>query len=191
MNKQKGFSLFETVVVAGVALIIGTFLVGIMVNHTIVFNRQSSMVTQGLSTDDATREIESYVKQAASVVSGYPEAGPTYITGNETLVVKIPSVNAQGIISNTFDFVVITKDIVHPNVLKEYIFPDAQSTRDTTDKAVTNILNSIVFSYLDKDGAVTAPTSAVKVKTEISVLSKTSQKGQPRSATVITSLRNI
>ncbi len=191
MNYSKGFTIFETVIVAGIAVIAGTLLVGILVNNTGVTNTEKSMVTQGLSTNDSVHEIDNYVRQAAAIVSGYPVVSPTYVTGLTTIVIKIPSTNQQGIISDVFDFVVITKDDSRGNLLKEYIFPDDLSTRKTADKVLTNILDSIEFTYLDKNESLVAPTSAEKVKIQINVLSKNGSANKSRSATIVTSLRNL
>lgn len=192
MKHLMGFTLFETVIVAGIALIAGTFLVSILVNNTGVTNTEKSMVTQGLSTNDSVREIDNYIRQAVAIVSGFPVISPTYVTGSNTIVIKIPAIDNQGTISNVFDFIVITKDSTRENLLKEYVFPDSSlSIRETTDKILTNILESIEFTYLDKNGNIIAPTLAEKVKTKITVLSKNGSANKSRSATIVTSLRNL
>lgn len=189
--KKQGFTLMELVVVIGITVIAGVLLVGILVNNTGVINKESSIVTEGLNINDTLREIETYGRQAVSVVNGYPAISPTYVTGANTLVLKIPAINSQGIISDTYDFVVITKDSSNPKFLKEYIFPDAISTREEKNVVLTNLLSSVVFEYLDKNDAAVSPSSAIKIKATINVLSKTSSTDQSRSATVVTSLRNL
>lgn len=187
----RGFTLFETVVVAGIAVIVGALLVGILVNNTGVTNTEKSNVTQGLSANDSLAEIDNYIRQAASIVSGYPTVTPTYISGNNIIVIKIPATDSQGTISNVFDYVVITKDSTNANLLKEYIFPDSLSTRNAVNKVLSTILESITFTYLDSNENIVTPTSAVKVKTEINVLSQNGQANKSRSATIVTSLRNL
>lgn len=188
---RQGFTLFETLVAAAVAVIAGTLLVSILVNNTGLYNKQNALVATGLNVNDALNEIDTYVRQAASIASGYPEVSPTYTTGVSTLVLKVPAENSQGIINNTFDYVVITKNPTKTYLLYEYIFPDSLSTRKSQNKILTNILYSITFSYLDNNGATISPTSAQRIKTEISVLSQTGAVGNTRNATIITSLRNI
>lgn len=176
---------------AGIAVIVGTLLVSILVNNTGVTNTEKSNVAQGLSTNDSVREIDNYIRQAAAVVTGYPVISPTYITGTSTIVIKIPAINDHGVISNVFDYIIITKDSTRPSLLKEYIFPDSLSIRETTDKILSNILETIEFTYLDKNGNVVAPAPAEKVKTKITVLSKNGSADKSRSATIVTSLRNL
>lgn len=188
---KKGFTLIELLMVISIAVIIGTLLVGILINNTGVINKESAIVTQGLNINDALREIETYGRQASSITIGYPEVSPTYVTGANTLVLKIPAINSQGIIGDVYDFVVITKDSSNPKLLKEYIFPDEMSIRENKNTILTNLLQSIEFEYLDNNDAPIAAPSAVKIKTTINVLSKTGLTDQSRSATIVISLRNL
>lgn len=186
-----GFTLIEILIVVSIAVVVGILLVGILINNTGVTNKETSIVTQGLNINDAVREIETYGRQAIAVASGYPEVSPTYVTNTATLVLKIPAINDQGIISDTYDFVVITKDNSNSKLLKEYIFPDTSSTRGNKNTILTNLLSSVVFEYLDSNDLPVAVSSAVKIKATINVLSKTSGSDQLRSATVVISLRNL
>lgn len=188
---MRGFTLVEVVIVSGLILIIGTLLAGIMINNTRVYNKETSMVAQGLNINDAFREIETYARGASGVVSGYPEGSPAYVTGTNTLVLKVPAINNQGIISDVYDFVIFTEDASDPKFLKEYIFPDAESQRGTKNVLLTNFLDSVVFEYLDKNDLPIAPTSAVKIKATVNVLSKMGSQTQQRSSTIVTSLRNL
>lgn len=188
---MKGFTLAETVLVAGIFLIVGTLLAGILVKNTGLYNRQNSLVATGLSTNDVVSEIDNYIRQSSSIASGYPEVSPTYTTSGTTIVLKIPSINSSGTISNVYDYVVITEDAVKNNLLKEYIFTDPASDRKSNNKVLTSILQSIVFSYLDKNDNVVASSSAEKVKTQVTVLSVNGSINQSRSAIIVTNLRNI
>lgn len=188
---MKGFTLFETLIVVAIFLVVGVLLVSILVNNTGLYNKQSSLVTSGLNINDAMREIDTNIRQASSVAIGYPEVSSTYTTSSTTLVIKIPSFNASGIISNTFDYIVVTKDAAKNNLLREYVFPDISSEREFQNKVLTNILDSIKFTYLDKNDNVIAASSAEKVKTEITVLSSNNASDKSRTAIIVTNLRNI
>lgn len=191
LARSRGFTLFETLIVVAIFIVVGTLLVSILINNTSLYNSQSSLVTSGLNTNDAVREIENYIRQASSVASGYPEVSPTYVTSSTTLVLKIPSYNASGVISNTFDYAVITKDTTKNNLLREYVFPDLASERESQNKALTSILQSIGFTYLNKNDNVVVSTSAEKIKTEITVLSSNNVSDKSRTAIIVTNLRNI
>lgn len=181
---MKGFTLVETLVVAAIFLVVGTLLASILVNNTGLYNSQTSLVASGLSVNEVVSNIENNIRQASSVANGYPDVIPTYSSNSNTLVLKIPSYNSNGIISNTYDHVVITRDVVKTNLLMLYVFPDSLSLRVAQTKVLSNILKSLSFAYLDKFDNEVSPASAVKVKTEVTI--------QPsRSAVIVTNLRNI
>lgn len=188
---RQGFTLFETLIVVAIFLVVGVLLVSILVNNTGLYNSQSSLVTSGLNINDAMREIDTNIRQASSIAIGYPEIAPTYTTSNITLVLKIPSFNASGIINNTFDYVVLTQDTAKNNLLWEYVFPDILSERESQNKVLTNILESVNFIYLDKNDNVVTQTSAEKIKTEITVLPTNTGSNKSRTATIVTNLRNL
>jgi prepilin-type N-terminal cleavage/methylation domain-containing protein len=191
LARRKGFTLVETIIVAAVFLIVGTLLASILVNNTGLSNSQSSLVTSGLNINDAVSTIENNIRQASSVAIGYPEVTPTYTTSSNTLVLKIPSYNASGVISDTYDYVVVTKDLTKTYLLKQYIFPNALSIRQSQNKILTNILQSIEFSYLDKNDNVVSSNTAEKVKVIINVLPGNGVADKTRSATIVVSLRNL
>ncbi|MFA5933330.1 MAG: type II secretion system protein [Microgenomates group bacterium] len=188
---MRGFTFVETLVVAAVFIIVGTLLASILVNNTGLYNKQTSLVTSGLSINDAVSEIETNIRQASAVVNSYPLITPLYTTNGTTLVLKIPSFDVSGIINNTYDYVVITKDAVKTNLLMLYVFPDSASKRISQTKVLSSILQSIAFTYLDQNDNIVSPTSAVKVKTEVNVQPTGGVADKSRNSVIVTNLRNI
>ncbi|OGE35013.1 hypothetical protein A3E45_01665 [Candidatus Daviesbacteria bacterium RIFCSPHIGHO2_12_FULL_43_11] len=188
---MRGFTLLETVIAAGIALIVGTFLVAILVNHSGLFYKQNSIVSEGLSLNDAIREIENNIRQAVYVADGYPESAPDYATGVETLVLKLPALSETGVIDGIYDYAVIAKDPSEPKVIRLWIFPDPQSTRKASNLVLTNLLESVNFKFLDKSGNLVAPVSAASVGTTLTVLSQTGSVGSSRASSAVTTLRNF
>ncbi len=190
-REAMGFTLLETVVASAVALIAGTFLVAILVSHNGVFYQQNSIVNEGLSSNDAMREIESNIRQGSSVAVGYPEGSPEIFSGAETLILKIPAQNGAELIEDVYDFVVISKDPNQTKILKIELFPDPLSTRQPSSRVLTTLLESINFTYLDKNGSAVTPGASVSVSSNLTVLSKTGSIGTSRSTTSTTTLRNF
>lgn len=191
MRNQKGFTLIEIILVAGIAVIIGTLLVVVLVNNSGMYYQENSTVTSGIGLNDVMDELSTDIKQAAAVVSGYPEASPNFTSGAETLILKLPALSASGNIPDVYDYLVISKDGTNPKILRKYIFPDPQSTRSAVDQVLTTMLDSIQFSYLDKSGNTVSPDVATSVGTTIKLLSKTGSVGSSKSATIMTTLRNM
>lgn len=188
---MKGFTLLEVVIAAGGALIIGTMLLSIMINHNGVFYKQSSLVGEGLSINTTTQKIEETIRQAAVVSSGYPEVSPTYITGTSVLVLKLPALSTTGILANVYDYAVITRDSSNPKILRYLLIPDNQSVRPQVNTVLTNLIKSIQFSYLDNNRNPVSPTLATTVGLTLTVLSKTGSIGTEQSSSTTTSLRNL
>lgn len=188
---MRGFSMLEMLIAAGIALILGSFLLSIMVNNNTLFYKQNSVVSEGLDLNDAIHQIDSYIREAAQVADAYTYGSDTYTTGSETLILKIPALSASGPMTNVFDFAVITKDPANPKYLRLKLFPSSQSTRLSVDKILTLILDSVSFEYLDNNNSTVSPDMAAKVKVSIQVLAKTGTVGSPRSSTSVTGLRNF
>ncbi len=185
-----GFTLVETLVASGVALIVGTLLVGILVNHSGLSYKENALVNEGLSLNDAMGKIDNNIRESAAVAIGYPESTPTYTTGNSVLVLKLPALSSSGTIENVYDYAVIAADITQPKVLRLQIFPDSQSIRQPANTVLTTLLNSVTFNYLDRNGNSVTPADAFKVSVNLSVLSQTGSIGSSRSSVSTTSLRN-
>lgn len=187
---HKGFTLLEVIIATGVTLIVAVFLVGILVNNNGFYSKQNAYISQGLNLNDASSEIDSRIKEAVQVVAGYPVDDPIYFSGTETMVLKLPSYNTDGVLVDTYDYAVFAKDIEDPEVLKILVFPDPQSDRLTTNLVLTTLLNSIKFEYFDKGGNIISPTSASKVRITLSVLSKTMGLETIQTRILESSLRN-
>jgi len=185
-----GFTLLEIVLASAVALIVGTFLITILVNNSGFFYKQNAIVSEGLGLNDVSSDIDNNIKQAAGVIPFYPTTSPIYTTGSETLILKLPSFNLSGIIENTYDFVVIAKDLTYPKILRRQIFTDPQSQRQASNQVLTTILESIRFNYYDQNGGVVAPDVASSVGVILTVNPKTGSIGSSRTSSILTSLRN-
>lgn len=188
---MRGFTLLETVMAAGIALIVGTFLVAILVSHSGLFYKQSSIVSEGLSLNDAIREIENNIRQAVYVADGYPEGSPDYTTGSETLVLKLPALSESGVVDGVYDYVVVAKDPAQSKVMRIWVFPDPQSTRNASNLVLTTLLESVQFKFLDKSGDLVVPAAAASVGTTLTVLSNVGSIGSSRASSAITTLRNF
>lgn len=191
ITKMSAFTLLETVLVGGLALVVGTFLVAILVSNTGFFYQQTSVINEGLSLNDALQKINNKIKEAVEISSGYPPLSPIYISGAETLILKLPAISQSGVLINTYDFATVFKDTAKPNILRLQVFPDQQSVRRSSSEVLTTLLDTINFLYIDKDGNQVATQSAVGVKTTLTVLSKTGSVGSKRSSTTTTFLRNV
>ena len=189
--KGEGFTLVEMLVVVGITLIIGTLLVSLLISQSGVYYKQNTVVNVGINLNDAVSKINSNIKQAAAVTAGYPEISPTYVTGSEVLVLKLVSINTNGPISDVFDYVVVSKDTDHANVLRMQVFPDPQSTRESSNTVLTSLLDSVQFEYLDNAGNSVVPANATSVGLNLTITSQAGGTNSSRTSKTVTNLRNM
>ncbi|RJP46032.1 MAG: hypothetical protein C4584_02340 [Armatimonadetes bacterium] len=190
MTKEPGFTLVEILIVVGLTLVTGTLLLGIVVNNTGVFRSQETQVSVGLSLNDSLAKISNRIKEASSVVAGYPENSPVYASAESILVLKVPGYNETGVLNDIYDFIVIARDDDRNTILRLKIFPDAQSSRPPANEVLTNLTKEIVFDYHDKIGNVVDPVDAETVEVTLQVLSKNGSISTNRTASVTAALRN-
>lgn len=188
---MKGFTLIEVLITSTVGLIMAILMVTILVGNNGFFNKQNAIINEGLSLNDATAKMDDLIKQSASVAVGYPEISPSYNSGSNILVLKIPSYDAEGNITpDIYDYAIITPDSAKPQILKLLIIPDTLSSRIPQNLVLATILSSIQFKYFDKAGTEVSPNQATSVEANLTVMSKNGAIFSTRSAGMVTKLRN-
>lgn len=185
-----GFSLLEVVLGGGISLIVGILLVGILINNSGFLYKQNSLVSEGLSLNDAMHQIETVLRQAVSVEADFTKDTTVYMTDSDTLVLRIPALQNGEILDNVYDFVVIEVDSGKAEILRRYIFPDPLSERPAANTVLTTVLETVQFFYQDKAGNVVSPTAAQAVGVTLNVNPSTGAIGSSRSSTAVTTLRN-
>lgn len=166
-------------------------MVSILVNHSGLFYKESSIVSEGLGLNDVMAEIKSNVRESTQVSVGYPESSPTYLSSTDTIVLKLPSISSSGTIDNVYDYIIVAKDPTNQKILRLQLYPDAQSIRRAGNTVLTTLLDSIEFGYLNKSGDTVEPNLATSVLVNIKMLSRTGSVGSSRTSTSTTALRNF
>lgn len=187
---MRGFTLIEVLVAAATASVAGILLITVLVQNNGLVYDQSAKVSQSLNLNDAASNINDLVKNASAIAATNLIGSPTYTTNSSTLVLSLPSLDASGnIISDTFDYAVITKD-TNPQVLKKIVFKSPSSTRRVENIVLAGKLDSVVFSYLDDNGNTVSPTAATKVNYTINLKQKIGVGNEQSSASGEINLRN-
>lgn len=189
---MKGFTLAEMLIALSIVMVAGVLLTGILVNNTGFFYKQTTLVQEGLSLNDAMGELTTNIKQAASVAAIYPEGdpSPSYTSSTTTLILKMPSLNDGGVIESTYDFLVITPDPINANILRQYFFKNSSSQRYIKKDVLTTNLDTVTFEFLDNSGAAVLPEASAAVNVELKVTAKTGSISSARTSKVLTKIRN-
>ena len=186
---KKGFTLVELLIVVSLSVVISAVLVAILINNTELVYKENSRVSQGLDLNDALANIKTYIRQAQSVASSYPETPPVSYTSSSTqLVLKFVSLDANGeVVQATFDFVIYLKD---QDKLKILVIPGSGSSRLPQDSILAKNVSEVLFDYFDSNGVPIAPNAAEKVKITLSLKQKAGSSIETNIATGEANLRN-
>lgn len=191
MKHQKGFTLTEVLVAMAIAGIAGAILIALLVQNNGLFYTQSAKINQGVALNDSVTSISNDIRSSSAVVAGYPVSSPTTLSGTSSIVLQYPSLDSNGdVIDQTFDYLTITQDASNPQILREQVFPDAQSTRKSGNKVLATNLSDVNFSYFDNSGNTITPSAATKVGFSIILLNNIAGHPQQSSGSAVITLRN-
>lgn len=187
---MKGLSLLEIIIVMGVSVMAGLLLLVIMINSLGLFYKQSSKLSEGLSSNEALSHIRQTIKQASGIAASYTASGTTYTSSATQIVFKVSTLDSSNnIIADTFDYFVYFQD---QNKLRLKLFPDASSSRKSADRIFTTSLDSLLFQYLSLSNPPleVAPTTAAKIKITITLKQKSGASYEKSTVTTEANLRN-
>lgn len=187
---MRGLTLVEVLIAMGIATIVGSLLLVIIVNSTGLFYTQSSKLSQGVGINDALQKVKDSIRQSSSVASSYQDNSTTYTSSSTQLILKIPSIDTSGnVIGETFDYYVFFTD---QNFFKFKSFPASQSSRKAFNQILSSNVDGLTFQYF---GSQTPPqevtaVSAAKVRLAIILKQKVGVNYEQSIATAEASLRN-
>jgi type II secretory pathway component PulJ len=117
------------------------------------------------------------IRSASSIETSATLAGTFYETSSDTIVLRIPSLDANiAPIAGIYDYVVYQYN-EYTGILTEISFPDNQSIRASFSKDILSDLTSFAFSYYTSAGAQTSDiTQAVLVKIDLTLQKTTKGK---------------
>lgn len=187
----RGVSMTEILIGVVLFSIGGTLLAGTLVSTNDVFLNQNAQVNQGLSLNQAATEISDSIKSAAGVASQYPAVGGAqYTSGNGILVLRIPGLNANGmVLDSVYDYVVLASDNSNPKILRRQVFVTSPSVRNTENLVLSTSLKTLQFGYYDANNNIVAPAQAVRVGFIINLLEGGSENQSSASGAI--NLKNI
>lgn len=151
---RRGDSLVEMLVtvfiIALVMSILAEMFLTILRSYT-YYDTQGRLVTRA---SDMAQRLTTYANEAVGIEASRTIAGATYTSDQNTVVLKISSVDAAGnIIANTFDYVAITADPNNNTRLLEITDADATSKRLDISKLFGDTVGEYMFAYQNADPA--------------------------------------
>lgn len=188
---KNGFSLVEVLIAVTVSGLAGILIVALLVQNNGLFFQQSAKVSQGLRINDAASQVSELIKSSSSVSSTNLIGSPEYSTGSDTLVLALPAFDSSGnLLTNVYDYGIITRDSQNLNLLRKIIFTDSASARKSENRVLATKLVRLTFVYFDDSGNVVSSTSATRINFTINLDEKAGYKTQQSSASGQINLRN-
>lgn len=152
MRYTRGFTLIELVVttalLGGILILLGVIVSASYQNTSFLTGRGA--MTAALSNTLET--ITSYVVLGSDLPATYTHDSVTYTQGPSTMIIAIPSLNAQEeALPSLFDTVVIDCAQVQSECSLG-VFPASASSRTQTNRTIASGLTETLFSYVQTSG---------------------------------------
>lgn len=146
-NSEAGFTLAE----AMIASVIGMIIVGmVMILYIGVQNSMTAGLALAEINSDAGLAMDRIVRDvrwATQLETSRTIGGTTYITGDNRIVIKVPSIDASGdIITSTYDYIVYALDSSNTTRLRRLVDPNASSSRSSLNQIVAENISSFSLS---------------------------------------------
>lgn len=165
--KKSGFTLVEVMFAATIGLLVMGMIMILYVgaNQNMILGMTLAEINADarLAMDRIVRDI----RWGSEIETSRTVGTTTYFTGNDEIIIKVPSIDAGGtIIASTFDYVIYALDASDATNLRKIIDPDGSSSRSSSNQVVASNINSFALSSggvaLSSVGSLST-VSAVKI----------------------------
>lgn len=152
LKKNRGATLIELMIVVAGILFIFAAILGANRMSLMTYYRDSGINESSRNAFSTLRYIEKDIQNASAVSTSYG----SYYTSSNTLVLKVPSYDASGIIDSTYDYIVYS--VNDDGGLVRSVYPETVSLREEETRTVAEGMNSFSLAYVVHDFFVTTGT---------------------------------
>jgi hypothetical protein len=186
MNRR-GTTLVELLISIAVLVVVGFLVAAMYITTERVRKSEATGSTVQLENIFGQQRLRDALNDAASIATTVTIGGTTYTTGAQTLIFKVPSIDAGGdIIANTWDTSVVTLTGTPPTAhLVLLVEPDAASSRASATKILATSVDDLRIRYDSVSG-----TSSTKVSVTLRTLQTISGATRRFTTDTVTTLRN-
>jgi len=147
-QRNEGISLVEAIVIVFLVVLFSVVLMSIFIVQariTIIGVKTSEMHVERAQI---LRELKNNTRIASGVVASATVNTVTHNTGNETCIIRFPSIDEFGdIIPDTWDYGVYFLDSINPYRMYYSQEADVSSARKSVDKLLSDSVASLRFNY--------------------------------------------
>lgn len=149
MNKNRGFTLVEIVLVLGLMALILLALTTLFINHNSVYNFQQGFIKAAGSGRTSLNELTLHIAQGYRVLASQTINGNNYSTGPTVLVLQLPSIDSNGsAINGSWDYVAFYANGAE---LWRQTQSAVGSSRSSGARLLSQSVTSMTFAYDNVD----------------------------------------
>ncbi len=146
---KKGFTLIETMVTIAIFILVSLALGYFYVYYYKIFHTQQALISVAGSASLAANELQNAVLQADQILVSHNFSGTVYNTGQNILVLELPSIDGSGnIVSGKYDYLVFYATSTH---LYKLVQANAQSSRPSGSRQLSDTVSTFTFTYNNGD----------------------------------------
>ncbi|PIR82304.1 hypothetical protein COU20_03005 [Candidatus Kaiserbacteria bacterium CG10_big_fil_rev_8_21_14_0_10_59_10] len=164
---ERGYTLVETVIVFGLFAFIAIVVIALIQGYGAFYRAHNSSVDVVRSASMVMNEVRTAALQASQAVSSHTFPEATVSTGENALVLQLPSIEENGaVIPGSFDYVAF-----HASGSDAYRLLDTAvgSTRHSGSKKLGSSVESLSFSYDNQTPSlITYIDAAVHTRADVS-----------------------
>ena len=154
MKNYKGFTLLEILAVVAILALMSLFLIPIYIDYSRLYARENAKIDLNLAKQTILNDLSKNIKGATAVLTTSTINGVNFVTGNQTLILSLPSIdNQREVISGSFDLLVYYLSTSTPIKLVKRVAPALVSRRLPQNRALGQNVNFLEFSYNTPDPA--------------------------------------
>lgn len=144
-RKNKGFTIAETLVAAGIISILTLVLIQFLLGYNKSFGIFNANVDVSSSAGRVITETSAAAREASAVLASRLFSDTTYTSSATSLVLQLPSVDATGAaIFGKYDYIAFYLEGANAYKRTEV---DVASTRPAGVKLLSETVNSLTFTY--------------------------------------------
>jgi len=151
-ERLSGFTLAEVAVVVLLMALIISVGAGVLIYNNRFYETQSGEIFSVNATREAADRINEYGRQATDVESAYTYSSISYLTGSQTVIFRVPSLDINNaIIPSSYDYVIIGANPNDASRLELIVNPAAGSSRPARNLLLSDKLTTVNFVYDNSD----------------------------------------
>jgi len=157
----KGFTLYETVIVLGILVLLIVIIPPLFINFNRLFATQNNLADVQIQNSFAIDAIAAETRRAKGVISSRTIKGTLFTTGTSTLIFEYPVFDSNDdLVSGETSYGVFHMNETDPEKL-DFIFDAAvSSARSDIDRTIGNYINTLIFRYNKSNVASTTVVTA-------------------------------